>query len=151
MKNFVVLLFSFCLLFAGSVLMAQQPDSISVDPVTIPYVPIEQTTVYFYMLAAALMGTLTRVFVSVIKGIKTNPNSPDKFSAVFYAIDNFSQKIKVILSYLLSFGFIAQFKLTETLQGTIILCVVAALCGWFIDWLYEWVDKIKIKFNPAKV
>ena len=148
MKNFLILLFSFSFICISWVLNAQT-DSITVDPGTV-VTPIEQTAVYFYMFIAALIGTLSRAIVSTIKGIKTNPNSPDRFSLIFYAIDNFSQKIKVVLGYLLSFGFIAQFKLAETTYGVILLCVGAAVCGWALDWVAEWIDKFKIKFKPAK-
>lgn len=145
MKKVLILCFSI-LLFAGSVLTAQPVDSSGVTPGTEVVQPVEQSTAYTFMLAAAILGVVIRVFYSTIKGIK-NPdnNSPTKFDALYWLKDNALPKLTTTIVFILTFA--APLKLPDSYIGIGILSLVAFIGGLFIDYVTDILKSISPKIS----
>jgi hypothetical protein len=126
------------------VLTAQPADTASIGQVAVNF-PLDAATVNTLLWLSMAAGAFLRLIISTYQGWKNNPNTPVKLDLSYWWKDNLQPKIAVILTIFTGFKVIDQYKLAETTWGVVILCLVCAIVGWFIDWAYEFLTRINQK------
>lgn len=96
---------------------------------------------YKIFLFAAILGTLIRIVITAIKGVKNKTNgSPMQFVFSYWVKDNVLSKIVTLAAFLFSFSFVV--SLPQKAWVYVIAGVIGLIVGWLLDWVTDMLKSV---------
>jgi hypothetical protein len=106
---------------------------------------------YLAAFVFALMGLFLRWYIKTMKGVKTNPDTPSKFSWAYWWANNGSRTLVSIFATAIIVFLCLRFSFEWfTLAPSMILAVTIGICfDWFFQFIVNLSQKKPVTEKPA--
>lgn len=150
MKKFIIAFLSFALLFAGGVIMAQQPDTtLSLDNVITEVKAVAATAagqdlLFDILYYAGILGALIHTVIWTQKGIKNSTSSPFSMAWGYWIRENLAVKVGMLATLVYPSKLFAWLlgKLPEGWVTYVVIGVAGILAGYFVDFVLSRFKKL---------
>lgn len=157
MKNFLIALFSFALLFAGGVIVAQQPDTTLTFDNAITEVKAVAATaagqdlLFDILYYAGILGALIHTVIWTKQGIKNSTSSPFSMAWGYWIRENLSVKVGMLATLVYPSKLFAWLlgKLPDGWVTYLVIAAAGVLAGYFVDFVLSRFKKLIPKTAKA--
>lgn len=157
MKKFIIAVFSFSLLFAGSVLLAQEPDTVLTlenvvgEVQTIAAVSAGQDLLFNILYYAGILGALLHTIIWTQQGIKNSKSSPFTMAWGYWVRENLAVKVGMLATLVYPSQLFAWLlgKLPDGWVTYVVIGVAGVMAGYFVDFILSRFKKLIPKTAKA--